>query len=45
MTDIQNKTCQKNFEEFDKEHNGYILEKDLPSLLKKCCDEKGKECS
>ena len=46
MTDNKAQNCsKKTFEEFDKDHKGYILAKDLPALLKRCCDEKDKECS
>lgn len=34
--------CEKSFNEYDRDHKGYIDQKDLPALLRKCCDEKGK---
>lgn len=38
-TSVNSKACcEKAFAEFDKEHHGYIDQKDLPAVLKKCCE-------
>ena len=47
MTQIQQskQLCNKAFQDLDTEHSGYILAKDLPLLLRKCCEQKDKNCS
>lgn len=37
--------CSKAFRDVDTQHTGYISSKDLPALLRNCCDEKDKNCS
>lgn len=44
-TENRKECCDKAFREVDKNNTGYIDAKDLNALLRKCCAEKGKECS